>query len=352
MKQFHLFHALVPVLILVAHRAVSAVGRGPPRVSSNLRSEASRSSGANTVYQGQSPAEMEEQEELDGNQEQGLDQDNSPAQSPVQMLTQSSVQDSAPTDIVPSVETSFVQNPNGPQLIGTDARDSGSKPSSLPGPVPERQRTQFLSYAEARQPQEVLPEKPHALTNSEASAAVEELAALSSASSILPMVQPEKSLMTSSNIDPQPDPSMAKPFFPAVLPQSVVGSGPALTASSEAGSFHAEPKGNFPAVIKGGTSTCHPPCIQGRGICNDNMCFCKTPYSGTTCQHKMNPYSRVKYPMVVGLSGVAIIFGVLFAQILHGFITSRSEKRLVWLGEGTVRQEVWMPPETGKGRKK
>merc|ERR1712194_421153 len=151
----------------------------------------------------------------------------------------------------------------------------------------------------------------------------EELAALSStASSILPVVKPEKSLMTSAHTDFQSSPSLAKQFFPAVPPQSLAGAGSAEKDSSEARSFHAEPKNNFPAILEK-TNVCHPPCIQGRGICNDNMCFCKTPFSGTTCQHKMNPFSRVKYPMLVGLCGVSIVFGILFAQILHGFITSR-----------------------------
>merc|ERR1712196_500681 len=31
---------------------------------------------------------------------------------------------------------------------------------------------------------------------------------------------------------------------------------------------------------------CDPPCIHGRGVCNNKKCFCKSPYAGSTCQHK------------------------------------------------------------------
>jgi len=367
MKQFHLCHVLAALSILLTPRAVSAVGRGPPRVSS-LRSDAPRSRGTNTVYQGQSPAEMEEEEELgeelDSTQEQGSDQEGSPAASPVQM-TQSSMQPSAPLTGPPNLETSLVQNPAEPEVAETAHGDLGSKPSSFQGPPLERQHNQFLSsFPQLQEPdisqsKALSPEEPHMLSNSEASAAAAELAALSStAPSMIPMVKPEKSLMTSSRSDYQSGPSVVKTFVPAVPPQSLAGLGTASKDSSKAGSFQAtdtdtdKPKNDFPAVIKGKTNVCHPPCIQGRGICNDNLCFCKSPFSGTTCQHKMNPFMRVKTPMVVGLCAVAIVFGMLFAQVLHSFITSRIEKRLVWLGEGTVRQEVWMPPDNSKGKKK
>lgn len=357
MKQFHSCHVLVLLSILLLPRGVSAVGRGSPRVSS-LRAEASRSGGTNTVYQGQSPAEMEEEEELDGNQEQGLDQEGSPAPPPVQMMSQSTMQPPVAITAPTNLETSFVQNPGVPEVAETAHGDLGSKRSSLQGLFPERQRSQFLSYADTdqlqepdvAQPQTSLPEEPHALSNSEAKSAAEELAALSStASSIAPMVKPERSPMTSYHSASQSDPPVPKTFFAAMPQQSLAGPSTALKDSSNVGSFHAEPKDGFEITKK--TNVCHPPCIQGRGICNDNMCFCKTPYSGTTCQHKMNAFSRVKYPMVAGLCAVSIVLGILFAQVLHSCITSRIEKRLVRLGEGTVRQEVWMPPET-KGKKK
>jgi len=351
MKQFRLCHFLAPLLVLLTPRAISAVGRGPPRVSS-LSSEAPGSTGTNTVYQGQSPAEMEEEEELDGNQEQGLDQEDSPAQSPAQMLTQSSAQPPAAPAVPPILDTSLVQNPAGPKVVETFNRDLGSKPLSFQGPPQERQSSQFLSYPNAGQLQDALPDQPHALSTSDASAAVAELAALSStSSSILPMVKPEKSLLTSFQTGSQSSPSSAKSFSPAVPLQSVAKAGSALKDSIDSGSFHAEPKNNFD-TSGGSTDVCHPPCIQGRGICNDSMCFCKSPYSGTTCQHKMAALSRIKYPMLVGLCGVAVVFGVLFAQVLHGFITTWDESKLAKLGQGTVRQEVWMPPENSKGKKK
>merc|ERR1719162_301079 len=149
MKQFHVCYVLASLLILLTPRAVSAVKRGPPRVSS-------LSTGTNTVYQGQSPAEMEEEEELDGNQEQGLGQDDSPVQPPVQMVTQSSMQPPAPPAGPPNLETSLVQNPAWPKVAETGSSNLASKPLSFQGLPQERQRSQFLSYPDSGQLQDAL----------------------------------------------------------------------------------------------------------------------------------------------------------------------------------------------------
>jgi len=304
---------------------------------SNLGSEAPRSSATSAAYQGPSPAELEEQEEEDGNQEQGLDQEGSPPQSPVQMFAQPPVDITAPAGAATRPETSFAQNPTGPKLS-----DQGSKA--------------FLSNTDAGgQAKEALLEETHVTRNSQASEAVEpirdaaarerqadlELSALSAAASSIPSaVQPEKAFTDLAYSDA----SVAKPFFSAV-PLNVKGS--PLQDMSLGSSVHAEPRNNFPPTLKD-HSTCHPPCIQGRGICNDNICFCKTPFIGTTCQHKISKYSRVAYPMLVAASGVMTVLGCLFAQGLHGIITKRVENRLHWLGDGMVRQEVWMPPDNSK----
>jgi len=349
MKQFHFLHALVPVLILVTHRGVFAVGRGPARLSS-LGSEDPRRSATSAAYQGPSPAELEEQEEEDGSQDQALDQEGSP-QAPVQMFTQPEV--TAPAAVAPRPEISLsalYQTPAVPALgwaAEPKLSDQGSKA--------------FLSYRDG-QSQEALSEEPHAMRNSQATEAVEpirgaagrdgahassfdrqaDLEALQSsfdrlaakASSIPSLVQPEKTLSDAFTTS-RSDAAFAKPFFPAALPQSMVQG------------LQTAPKNNFPAILKE-RGTCHPPCIQGRGICNDNICFCKTPFTGTTCQHKMSNYARIKYPMLVAASGVCVVFGLLFAQIIHGFVQRRVEKRLVWLGDGMVKQEIWMPPDNTK----
>ena len=57
---------------------------------------------------------------------------------------------------------------------------------------------------------------------------------------------------------------------------------------------------NQPAL--GGVRSCHPappvPTPLATRVTGHKKHF-KTPFSGTTCQHKMNPFSRVKYPMLV-----------------------------------------------------
>jgi hypothetical protein len=364
MKRFHLLHALVPVLILVTNRGISAVGKAGPARGSSLGSEAP----TNVAYQSSSPAELEEQEEEDGNQEQVLDQ-----ASPVRISTQIPVEVAAPAVGESSLGSSPAQNPI--HLAWTDAVSQISADSSVQqaapqqpvlqqGPRVESPSRQFLSYAETSgRPQEELPEESHEMSSLQASNAVEPLSGavphdraparpvdlgLSALSSTAPSMQskakPERASPRpfAATVPGLSNSDSAIPVRSAKLPQSMAK--PPL-------SFVSAPKNNFPATLKE-TSKCHPPCIQGRGICNDNLCFCKTPYTGTTCQHKLSSYSRIKYPMLVAASIVCLVFGILFAQILHGFVTSRIEKRLVWLGDGMVKQEIWMPPDNAKGKKK
>lgn len=354
MKRFHLLHALVPVLILVTNRGISAVGRAGPARGSSLGSEAPTT----VAYQSSSPAELEEQEEEDGNQEQVPDQGAS-APTPVQVSTQIPVEVATPA----VGQSSLAQKPV--DLAWTDAVSQTSADSSVqeapplqpvPQQVPrmESPSRQFLSYADTSgRPQEESPEESHELSSSQevprdvtAARPVNlGLSALSStASSMQSKAKPEGA---SASPVPKSVPSLstseaAMPVRSPKLPQSKAK--PRL-------SFVSAPQNGFEPT-KEETSKCHPPCIQGRGICNDNLCFCKTPYTGTTCQHKLSSYSRIKYPMLVAASIVCFVFGVLFAQILHGFVTSRIEKRLVWLGDGFVKQEVWMPPDNTKGKKK
>jgi len=137
------------------------------------------------------------------------------------------------------------------------------------------------------------------------------------------------------------DAASAKALFPPVLPASMTD--PAKGQKS----FHADPKKAFPVTAEH-YNTCHPPCIQGRGICNDNLCFCKSPFTGTTCQHKLGTLARVSYVMLVAASIVSLFFGVLLAQGVHALINQHFEQRLAWLGDGFIKKEVWTPPQGGK----
>lgn len=318
------------------------MGRAGPARGSSLGSE----SPTTVTYQSSSPAELEEQEEEDGNGEQVPDQGVS-APPPVQVSTQ------IPGEVAtPAVgQSSLAQNPI--DLAWTDAVSQISADSSVqqapprqpvPQQVPrmESSSRQFLSYAETSgRPQEESPEESHELSSLQD---VPRDVAPARPVNLGLSAKPEKA---SPSPFPKTVPGLsiseaAIPVRSAKLPQSKVK--PRL-------SFVSAPQNGFEPTLEE-TSKCHPPCIQGRGICNDNLCFCKTPYTGTTCQHKLSSYSRIKYPMLVAAAAVCLVFGILFAQILHTFVTSRIEKRLVSLGDGTVKQEVWMPPDNAKKGKK
>lgn len=97
---------------------------------------------------------------------------------------------------------------------------------------------------------------------------------------------------------------------------------------------------------------CNPPCKANRGVCNDRVCFCKTPYTGTTCQNEISAGSyRFGITLVAGCSMVCVVFGVLCAVIIYSFIRDSIEKRMVSLGDETVNKESWTPSDTGTKKK-
>lgn len=98
--------------------------------------------------------------------------------------------------------------------------------------------------------------------------------------------------------------------------------------------------------------TCDPPCIQGRGVCNDKVCFCKDPFVGSTCQKKTLGATmayRASRMMVIGVAVVCAIFGFLSARLANVFFQGRSEHRLQRYGQGKVKIERWAPPPEAKG---
>lgn len=97
---------------------------------------------------------------------------------------------------------------------------------------------------------------------------------------------------------------------------------------------------------------CNPPCKAHRGVCNDRVCFCKTPYTGTTCQNEISAGSyRFGPTLVVGCSVVALGLGIFMAMIIYSFIRENIEKRMVSLGDETVNKESWTPSDTGTKKK-
>jgi len=98
---------------------------------------------------------------------------------------------------------------------------------------------------------------------------------------------------------------------------------------------------------------CKPACIKSRGICNDNICFCKTPYTGTACQHEILAGSYRFGPVMTSAIAVAsVVFGIFVSQIVFSFIREQMEQRNASLGQETVNKESWTPSESGSKKKR
>jgi len=97
---------------------------------------------------------------------------------------------------------------------------------------------------------------------------------------------------------------------------------------------------------------CDPPCVQGRGICNDRVCFCKSPFTGSTCQHKISALYRAPKVMVVGFSIICVLVGILSARMVLHLCSATADTRMHQFGEMAPRIETWQPPEEDNKKKK
>lgn len=99
-------------------------------------------------------------------------------------------------------------------------------------------------------------------------------------------------------------------------------------------------------------SHCDPPCIEGRGLCNDNICFCRSPFSGSTCQHKETGLYRAPKIMVFGFSVFCFLLGIFLSKFIFTFSEHAIETRLERYGSSKRKYEMWSPPEQDKDKKK
>lgn len=310
------------------------MGRKPANPG-RLRSKVQRSS-PQASEQDASPAEMEEQEEQEEVQEDG--QDIGPASASVSDgFSDAWYKKTADRDLVPASETDDVD----------ELEDSTEGVAKRPVPTPSPK----LPSQGASSPRLSLP-----ATGTRA------ISAPGGQAPIAPTAKRPSHLATKTAFSnaaktkvqvtaaapPSPSES-AKKLFPVSVPKSIAEP----LVLSQANSNQDDPK-KTPWPPRAGMQKykeCNPPCIEGRGICNDNLCFCKSPYTGTTCQHKMGGLVRIAYPMVAALAVVSVVFGILLAQALHAIINLRSEGKLSALGDGYGRREVWMPPAPGAKNK-
>jgi len=66
--------------------------------------------------------------------------------------------------------------------------------------------------------------------------------------------------------------------------------------------------------------TCHPPCVEGQGVCSDKMCFCKSPFRGIRCERiRQSASIRISYSLAVGIATFSVVAGVVIGVI---FFTS------------------------------
>jgi len=154
-----------------------------------------------------------------------------------------------------------------------------------------------------------------------------------------------------------PEPEAVFQFSPPPASLPVLG-GRAAAASKPTSSWlqsnaslqEGAPKIPWPPSNQAYTS-CDPPCIQGRGICNDNVCFCRSPFAGSTCQHKQTDLYRAPKIMVVGFAAVCFGVGILMSKLMFSFSEHAIETRLEKYGAGKRRYELWAPPEDSKKKK-
>lgn len=101
------------------------------------------------------------------------------------------------------------------------------------------------------------------------------------------------------------------------------------------------------------TEPCEPACDKTKGICVDGVCFCKSPYQGSTCGEEAEVDLRVHYPMAAACALLSLVVGTFFACSLFELVSSaRSEVSSYLTQAGTEasvrRKETWRPMTTAR----
>lgn len=224
---------------------------------------------------------------------------------------------SSPQEVAPEVGADAADEAFPPQElapeVGTDAADEALLPPTLPI---EPTATQQMFPMFPTSPQQVVPEAR----------------AVAGAEAVIQVKPPKASPLPST-------PTYAAEGFRGKIPLRLVSMN------------QTRPKvADWPPSLEA-SSQCDPPCIEGRGTCNDNVCFCRSPYAGSTCQHTVEGLYRAPKIMVVGFACVCILLGLLLSKLIFSFSEQAIETRLQQYGTEKQKAETWQPPEAGKNSK-
>jgi len=88
--------------------------------------------------------------------------------------------------------------------------------------------------------------------------------------------------------------------------------------------------------------TCTPACIEGQGICDDGLCFCRTPFTGLQCEKQMKQglALRMSMGLATGLVCCACIIGVGVGVVLF-MAFSQFGKPSQGFTEALRQHETW-----------
>mmetsp|Transcript_63888 Transcript_63888/g.152367 ORF Transcript_63888/g.152367 Transcript_63888/m.152367 type:complete len:269 (+) Transcript_63888:125-931(+) len=89
---------------------------------------------------------------------------------------------------------------------------------------------------------------------------------------------------------------------------------------------------------------CDPPCMEGRGVCNDNICFCMHPYTGSICQKHTEQDDNIRptHLQLAAICAIAILLGVVIALLIFSCYVE-AHTRAQKFGAQEPKKEVWKP---------
>uniref|UniRef100_A0A0G4HRS0 EGF-like domain-containing protein n=1 Tax=Chromera velia CCMP2878 TaxID=1169474 RepID=A0A0G4HRS0_9ALVE len=97
----------------------------------------------------------------------------------------------------------------------------------------------------------------------------------------------------------------------------------------------------------GDAEVCSPPCKEGRGICIDGECFCKHPFTGSTCQLSQGKSLRVQLLVAIVACLLSLVLGVAIALCCAEASSLISQSEGKYTKRDSNKQEVWMPAQEG-----